>query len=551
MGTAMARGVLGPLDGLLRHGTAAGASDGQLLERFLGRHDEAAEAAFGALVERHGPMVMAVCRRALRDHHDAQDAFQATFLVLARKAGSVRDRTSLADWLYGVARRVSDHARTAAARRREIERRAGQGAAFGYEPCPPEPDIRDEVDRLPRDLREAVILCYLEGLTHEQAAARLGWPVGTVRSRLARARERLRIRLTRLGLAPDVALVPLLARSPVPLALSAELVDSIVRAALKLAARDAAEAGLVSTSAAALTEGVLNAMLFVKIGTAAAVVLAASALVGGAAVWGYQDAAGSAGGAGRPAPSANPSASGPDEPVAANTADSGRLSEPYIAKLVQLLNSARAKQGMGSNEKVHQDVIRIEHVVGEWKLALEKDLGWDVDLGLFKMQDGRLHVRPVQPGTRASSDRPLAAPQGASREDGSQRRLDDLERKVDRILQALEKQGQVGAGNLEPLPRHDPPTLPAKLQGTVSKVDATNKRVEITLGSDDGLVVGHELYIYRTRRPDRSTGAREQVGHIRVLRTDPDTSTAKVLEPTHQRIQLGDQVSPRPSGDLR
>ena len=130
-------------------------------------------------------MVLAVCRRILHDSHDAQDAFQATFLVLVRKAGTVRKRESIADWLYGVALRVSAHARAAAARRRSVERAAVTGPSIAYE-TPPDIDVRDEVEHLPQDLRSAVVLCYLEGLTHEQAARRLGWPVGTVRSRLAR-----------------------------------------------------------------------------------------------------------------------------------------------------------------------------------------------------------------------------------------------------------------------------------------------------------------------------------------------------------------------------
>src|SRR4051812_8884536 len=179
--------VLGTVDRLFRFGTASGLSDGQLLDRFASRHDEAAEAAFAALVERHGPMVLTVCRRALNDPHDAEDAFQATFLILMRKAGSAPSRESLAAWLYGVARRVSAHARAAAARRRVVERAAALrcGAVDPTPPDEPDRDLWDEVDRLPAAQRAAVVHCYLEGLTHEQAAQRLGWPVGTVRSRLA------------------------------------------------------------------------------------------------------------------------------------------------------------------------------------------------------------------------------------------------------------------------------------------------------------------------------------------------------------------------------
>ena len=198
-------GLLCLIDQLFRTGTAAGLSDEQLLERFATRHDEAAEAAFAALMERHGPMVLSVCRRTLTDPHDALDAFQATFLVLIRKAGSVRKRGSLASWLFGVARRVSARARRAATRRREVERSAERRNVVASETATACGEVWEEVDRLPETLRAAVVLCYLEGLTHEQAADRLGWPVGTVRSRLARARNRLRARLARRGLGPEGA----------------------------------------------------------------------------------------------------------------------------------------------------------------------------------------------------------------------------------------------------------------------------------------------------------------------------------------------------------
>ena len=137
MGKGRRSTALGPIDRLFRAGTASGLSDGQLLERFASRHDEAAEAAFAALVERHGPMVLGVCRRVLDNPHDAQDAFQATFLILVRKARAVRKQDSVASWLYGVASRVSAHSRASAARRRDVERHAGEAAAIAhaYEPA--------------------------------------------------------------------------------------------------------------------------------------------------------------------------------------------------------------------------------------------------------------------------------------------------------------------------------------------------------------------------------------------------------------------------------
>ncbi len=272
-------GLLFLIDQLFRTGTASGLSDEQLLERFATRHDEAAEAAFAALMERHGPMVLSVCRRTLSDPHDALDAFQATFLVLIRKAGSVRKRRSLASWLFGVAMRVSAGARRTATRRRELERSAERRSVVASEKATDGGEVWEEVDRLPEILRTAVVLCYVEGLTHEQAADRLGWPVGTVRSRLARARNRLRARLARRGLAPEGARLSALMLKAPPLQQS--VVGPLIKAAM-LAGRGTAKAGLTSAAAAALTEGVVRTMLwtklkFISIGLVVAVVLAAGA----------------------------------------------------------------------------------------------------------------------------------------------------------------------------------------------------------------------------------------------------------------------------------
>ncbi len=186
-------------------GSLGGWGDGALLDRFLAGRDDAAEAAFASLVERHGPMVLRVCRATLGDEHDAHDAFQATFLVLARKARSVRIRDTVGPWLHGVAWRVASRARAASYRRRRHERRAAEMAPRSFEESrrdDAEATLHEEVLRLPAGFREAVILCDLEGLTTDQAAERLGTPVGTVRSRLYRGRDRLRGRLLRRGIAP-------------------------------------------------------------------------------------------------------------------------------------------------------------------------------------------------------------------------------------------------------------------------------------------------------------------------------------------------------------
>src|SRR5262249_32293770 len=155
-------------------------TDGQLIQRFLGARDATARAIFSVLVERHGPMVLRVCRQVLGDSHDAEDAFQATFLVLARKASAVRKADSVASWLHGVALRVASRVLADASRRRVVERRGGAPRTSerprvetGRDAWP---ELHEEIARLPERYREAVVLCYFEGLSTEAVALRLGCP---------------------------------------------------------------------------------------------------------------------------------------------------------------------------------------------------------------------------------------------------------------------------------------------------------------------------------------------------------------------------------------
>ncbi len=175
---------------LFNLGAIGDLTDGQLLERFATQDGEAAELTFAALVERHGPMVLRVCRNTLCDPNDVQDAFQATFLALVQKARSLWVRDSLGPWLHRVAHRVATRARSSAARRREHERRAAATRPTLFSERDDWEDLvallHEEIDRLPERYRVPVVLCDLQGLTHEKAARNLGWPVGTVKSRLAR-----------------------------------------------------------------------------------------------------------------------------------------------------------------------------------------------------------------------------------------------------------------------------------------------------------------------------------------------------------------------------
>jgi RNA polymerase sigma factor (sigma-70 family) len=265
---------------LFNVGTVGGLKDGQLLERFRTQGGETAELAFATLVERHGPMVLRVCRSVLRDTHEAHDAFQATFLVLVRRAGSLWVRDSLAPWLHQVAYRVASCARATAIRRRRHEQRAAElsSRAERQEDRDDLGDVlHDEVNRLPLGCRAAVVLCYFDGLSPEQAARQLGCPVGTVQSRLARGRERLRSRLTRRGLSPALAALEAHAEAA-PVVPPPALVEATIRSATPL---EAATAG-ASGSVIQLTQGVLRSMFLIKLRTALATLIAVAALAAGA-----------------------------------------------------------------------------------------------------------------------------------------------------------------------------------------------------------------------------------------------------------------------------
>ena len=287
---AVARG----LGRLFSTGGVSGLNEGQLLERFVAQRDEA---AFEALVVRHGPMVLGVCRQLLHDPNDVDDAFQATFLVLVRKAGTLRRRDLLGNWLYGVAYRVALRARGTAARRlaTETPTEGMETVATARGPSPTDEaalkELHDEVHRLPDHYRAPVVLCDLQGLTHEEAAAQLGWPVGTVKGRLSRARNLLRTRLTRRGLDPAACVaLPALLRRGVPLTLPAELLDPTLKAAALAAVGEtsAAGLGLLSTQAVALSEGVLHVMSMTQLKLALASCTVAGTLLTAAGALAYQ-----------------------------------------------------------------------------------------------------------------------------------------------------------------------------------------------------------------------------------------------------------------------
>jgi RNA polymerase sigma factor (sigma-70 family) len=261
-------------------------SDGLLLERFVARRDGL---AFEAIMARHGPMVISVCRRILPEIGDVEDAFQATFLILVRKAGTLRDRQRLGPWLYGVAHRVATRARVQAARRRSRERSGAEPAAVESSRDAEHRELLavldDEINRLPEKYQAVIVLCDLEARTQEEAASQLGCPVGTIKSRLDCARKRLRSRFILRGLAPStVALGTSLATGSARAAVPAGLLDATVKAILSSIAGRANVTGPVSTSVSTLTEGVLLTMFLSKLKTTAAILLVAGICAAGLGV---------------------------------------------------------------------------------------------------------------------------------------------------------------------------------------------------------------------------------------------------------------------------
>jgi RNA polymerase sigma factor (sigma-70 family) len=273
------------LDTLMRHirGLAAGRqrTDRQLLDDFAARRDDS---AFAGLVERHGPMVLRVCRRVLRHEQDAEDAFQATFLVLARNTASIRKRETLASWLYGVAYRTAMKAKRGAARRRNHEARL-QDRTPQPSTGPSWDDVQtildEEVQRLPESFRTAFVLCVLDGKTVPAAAAELGAREGTVSWRLARARQWLRQRLARRGIQLSAVLAALaVAQGASEAAVPAGLAGVTVRFGLSVAADGPAAA--IPSHVAALAAGVTRAMFVTRARVTTALLLAAGLVLAGA-----------------------------------------------------------------------------------------------------------------------------------------------------------------------------------------------------------------------------------------------------------------------------
>jgi RNA polymerase sigma factor (sigma-70 family) len=316
----------------------ADCGDHELLERFTARGDEA---AFAALVGRHGPMVRGLCRRLLGDPGRADDVFQATFLALARRAGSIRRRAAVGSWLYGVARRLSHNAQRGDARRRRHERRAAEGRPHR---TPHDPGwaellavLDEELGRLPEQARAPLLLCYLEGYTQDEAARFLGWSVGTLRRRLAWGRDLLRRRLTRRGATLSVGLFAALLA---PRAAIAAVPEGLALATAHAAA-DFAAGGAAGTAAAALARGALATVWHRPLTAGAALLLTVAAVAAGAGGWAFHTPDEP------PAPAASPPAQASEPKPVAGTTLGDRLGDPLPEGALVRFGSTRFRHPGG------------------------------------------------------------------------------------------------------------------------------------------------------------------------------------------------------------
>jgi RNA polymerase sigma factor (sigma-70 family) len=476
MASARAVSVESQIRTLWTAGAIGGADDAVLIARFSERRDDVAEAAFRVLVERHGPMVVRVCRQMIGDGHAAEESAQAVFLVLARKAGSIRVGTTVAPWLYGVARRVAARANVRAAARSAREARAARAVAeqrtdVEKSPAPAEADweaIHEEVGRLPERYRKPVVLCYLEGQTYEEAARSIGCPVGTVRVRLSRARDRLRQRLARRGFGPErVASVGcLLDRMPPgvpPCGLGAGWLDATVEAARVYVAGRAAAAGVVPALALALGDEVVRTLAMsqwklVMLGLATLGATSAAVVLAGG--WGGQErstrgqggATAQVGPSKKTPPPAIKPLPGPVEVVLPKQAErrlnaarqrvdaqrayyeEGRITIDRFIQAVQLLNLAEMEQASTREQRIiaaqdHMD--RLEEVLNREQSELKVGRGTVADVAEAALAREIAAVELVKAHKTAEPDEV----------EGLKKRVESLEKQLERIKKHLERTG--------------------------------------------------------------------------------------------------------------
>jgi RNA polymerase sigma factor (sigma-70 family) len=380
MAAAQLATVLNHLRQLAEVRRAESLPDAELLARFVARREEA---AFAALLQRHGPTVLGVCRRVLGNLHDAEDAFQATFLVLVRKASSIGKGASLGYWLYEVAYRTALRAKVGAARRRQRERQATAMTDTdpltdpGWEGL--QPLLDEELHRLPEKYREPFVLCYLQGKTHGEAAEQLGWPKGTVSGRLARARAVLRGRLARQGVTLTAGLLVTALAREASAEVPRRLAGTTLKAALRFASGRAA-GGFASAEAVTLAKGVLQGMSTNKLKIALAVLLTVGVLGGGAV-----GSAWLAGAPGKP-------------PAAKAAGEAARLPEGATARLgtADFRHGDRIFFITYTPDGKHLITASRDQTVRLWDAATGKELR------RFDRSAKLVEMKPPQPGVRVA-----------------------------------------------------------------------------------------------------------------------------------------------------
>jgi RNA polymerase sigma factor (sigma-70 family) len=335
------RGFLREIRTLYTLGTMGGRTDAELLERFLARGENEAEDAFTTLVARHGPMVLGVCRRMLPASQDAEDAFQATFLVLVRRAASIVRRERLASWLYSVAVRTAKVARRRTARQRAVERRLMDVSNFESEPAADREDLLpildEELNRLPRRYRVALVACELEGKPRREAAQQLDIPEGTLSAHLARGRKMLRDRLRRRGVSLGLGPIAEVAGPLVENAVPDRLIGPTVRAAL-VDSSGAGAAGIVTTAVSSLAERVLKMMFLARLGLVVAALMTAAAGMVTAIALGLPTMVAES-------PRADSPGAGPDDPAGVATVSTDRYGDPLPEGTVARLGTVRFRGG--------------------------------------------------------------------------------------------------------------------------------------------------------------------------------------------------------------
>jgi RNA polymerase sigma factor (sigma-70 family) len=403
MRSGRARSAASQWHRLFRGGTIVGLTEAQLLERFLNQRDEI---AFEALVSRHGPMVLSVCRRLLNDPADVDDAFQATFLVFVRRAATIRDRRRLGSWLYGVAHRIAGRARQEAARRRSREMGDVETLPDRRHAPPPNEDLallHEEVRRLPEKYRAVLVLCDLESQSHEDAARQLNWPVGSVKGRLFRARNLLRGRLERRGVSLSAgAIVAALGGEARGAIVAPALLDATVQTGIGFATGQTVAAGLVSAASVALFQGVHHAMLLSKLKIAGALVAAGVVVAGTGALAHQKIGAGEDGKSGAVAPSAQPPRPADETPPIA-TDDSGSQTKPdsgqALAKQFREVYRDRttaAKQMFEANRAFYENgKITIDRVIDASRKLAEAEQESEQSTEK-KLQSAEAHVERMK-----------------------------------------------------------------------------------------------------------------------------------------------------------